>query len=424
MEKITEKFTVPGYYKDFRCKGGTCRHTCCGGLAVNITQEEYFRLVGMECSPALRSDLDLALKPLNNPDPYRYACISPNFYGQCRLLDEKGLCRLQKECGYDVLTSVCKYFPRSSRMRDGAQCATANACEETLELLYNAETPWTTETNELTFYLAGAPEKADDAQSPLRARIQRICVDIMTGRQNVAEQASSGKQQAPLVDTGEPGKSGAQGVPDMSPMSGEPLPIFGRLAKLEAFLAEIAPLMDLKNTEKLQEVLEQRSDQMNPVSPQPTKPTQPAQSMRTDPSYADAVKRLVHWAGETYPSVQPYCVAADLRVAQGFDEGQFRAALAAVRAHFPKFDEFLTKAMVNEMFYHCFPFAEPNITVRDAGEVLRHMVGMLVFLAATNLNESGTETELIDLFAGFFRMADLTAFHRNSLIVIRREQIG
>jgi hypothetical protein len=80
--------------------------------------------------------------------------------------------------------------------------------------------------------------------------------------------------------------------------------------------------------------------------------------------------------------------------------------------------------MVNEMFYHCFPFAEPNVTVHDAGEVLRHMVGMLVFLAATNLNESGTETELIDLFAGFFRMADLTAFHRNSLIVIRREHIG
>jgi hypothetical protein len=424
MEKITEKFTVPGYYKDFRCKGGACRHTCCGGLAVNITQEEYFRLVGMECSPALRSDLDLALKPLNNPDPYRYACILPNFYGQCRLLDEKGLCRLQKECGYDVLTSVCKYFPRSPRMRDGAQCATANACEETLELLYESETPWTTETNELTFYLAGAPEKAGDAKSSLRARIQRICVDIMSGGQNVVEQAPLGKRQATFIDTGEPGKSGESVKSGAPSVPKEPLSIFSRLAELEAFLDEIDPLMDLENTEKLQEVLEQRSDQMNPVSPQPTKPTQPAQSMWAGPSYADAVKRLVHWAGETYPSVQPYCVAADLRVAQGFDEGQFRAALAAVRAHFPKFDEFLTKAMVNEMFYHCFPFAEPNITVHDAGEVLRHMVGMLVFLAATNLNESGTETELIDLFAGFFRMADLTAFHRNSLIVIRREHIG
>ena len=44
--KIKETFLTPDYYNHFCCKCGDCRHTCCQGLTVNITQDELAKKVG------------------------------------------------------------------------------------------------------------------------------------------------------------------------------------------------------------------------------------------------------------------------------------------------------------------------------------------------------------------------------------------
>ena len=65
--KKTRSYWVPDYYPEFVCKCGQCRSTCCEGWDVSLSMEEYFRLVGMECSPELRGKMDGAFHIVENP---------------------------------------------------------------------------------------------------------------------------------------------------------------------------------------------------------------------------------------------------------------------------------------------------------------------------------------------------------------------
>ena len=78
-----ELFLVPSYYKDFKCKGGDCRTCCCEGWAVTVSLKEYFELLGLECSPALRYRMDGALHVLKDADESRNAQLLPTYTGDC-----------------------------------------------------------------------------------------------------------------------------------------------------------------------------------------------------------------------------------------------------------------------------------------------------------------------------------------------------
>lgn len=137
----THVFFVPDYYPAFSCKCSACRATCCKGWNISITMQEYFHLLGMNCSPALRRRLDTAFHPADHPEPHRYAVITPNWRGECPLLDEDGLCTLQKECGEDAMSGVCRYYPRTPKSRFGYTCTLTGSCEGVLELLYDRQEP-------------------------------------------------------------------------------------------------------------------------------------------------------------------------------------------------------------------------------------------------------------------------------------------
>ncbi|MBQ4551828.1 MAG: flagellin lysine-N-methylase [Clostridia bacterium] len=134
-------FSVPDYYPAFSCKCAACRQTCCKGWNISITMQEYFHLLGMNCSPALRRRLDTAFHPADHPEPHRYAVITPNWRGECPLLDEDGLCILQKECGENAMSGVCRYYPRTPKSRFGYTCTLTGSCERVLELLYDKKEP-------------------------------------------------------------------------------------------------------------------------------------------------------------------------------------------------------------------------------------------------------------------------------------------
>lgn len=134
-------FFVPDYYPLFHCKCGDCRCTCCKGWNISVTMQEYFQLLGMDCSPDLRRKLDAAFHPADHPEPHRYAVITPNWQGECPLLDTDGLCLLQKECGEDCMSGVCRYYPRTPKSRFGYTCTLTGSCEGVLELLYDKKEP-------------------------------------------------------------------------------------------------------------------------------------------------------------------------------------------------------------------------------------------------------------------------------------------
>ncbi len=135
---------APDIYTKFACKCGACRSTCCSAWGISVSDTEYFRLLGQDCSPALRRRLDCAFVPAEPPSPERYAMLSPSYAGNCRLLSESGLCSLQLECGEGVLPLICRVYPRALRdMGAWLELSTSLSCERTAELLLSTPAPLT-----------------------------------------------------------------------------------------------------------------------------------------------------------------------------------------------------------------------------------------------------------------------------------------
>lgn len=176
---IKDIFLSPDYYPSFSCKGPECRHTCCNGLTINMSQQEYFKLVGLSCSDELRQGLDLAIKPLSNPDPYKYAELCHDFFGNCRMLMDNGWCRLQYECGEDVMTYACRYFPRSPRLNITPRVSCSCGCEKTIEMLIDSDARIKTTSGEYSFDLAGEEKKSEAVTKNELEDIQNGLFDIL-----------------------------------------------------------------------------------------------------------------------------------------------------------------------------------------------------------------------------------------------------
>lgn len=128
------------YFDDFKCKCGSCRHTCCGGWRIAVNEKEYFRIIGMDCSEKLHEKIEGAFVRPDFPTSDRYMLMEADWTGRCRMLDEDGMCMLQKECGESAITEVCRVYPRSYKSENGLCNACCSAsCEATVELLLRRE---------------------------------------------------------------------------------------------------------------------------------------------------------------------------------------------------------------------------------------------------------------------------------------------
>lgn len=124
------------YFSKFACKCGDCRHACCKGWKIAVSENEYFRLIGLECSEKLHEKLESAFCIPDFPTTGRYRMIEPDWLGQCHMLDTDGLCMLQKECGEGVLPEVCRVYPRSYKNENGnLQACCSSSCERVVEML-------------------------------------------------------------------------------------------------------------------------------------------------------------------------------------------------------------------------------------------------------------------------------------------------
>ncbi len=186
MSKLT--YTVPDYYPDFACKCGDCRQTCCHGWGITVSMQEYFNLVGMNCSPKLRRKLDSAFHIVDNPSPERYAMVSHNYCGDCPILSEDGWCSLQRELGEDAIPSVCRYYPRSPKQEPLCECCTSGSCEKTLELLFASDEPVKFIKYEYDFYLIKSKVNYDSHELAARKALRSAVISQITDRSISFEQ--------------------------------------------------------------------------------------------------------------------------------------------------------------------------------------------------------------------------------------------
>ena len=148
-----------------------------------MSQQEYFKLVGLSCSDELRQGLDLAIKPLSNPDPYKYAELCHDFFGNCRMLMDNGWCRLQYECGEDVMTYACRYFPRSPRLNITPRVSCSCGCEKTIEMLMESEDRIKTTSGLYSFDLAGEEKKSEAYTKDELEKMQNCLFDILQNKE-------------------------------------------------------------------------------------------------------------------------------------------------------------------------------------------------------------------------------------------------
>ncbi len=136
------KYLVPEYYNHFKCKCSECRHSCCNGWPIRISQKEYYHLLGLKCSDELRVKLDCALKFYLKSGNESYAQISNDWRGICKLLLNDGLCGLQSELGESCLPDVCRSYPRNTKhYAELYLCSCSNSCEKVVELLMELKEP-------------------------------------------------------------------------------------------------------------------------------------------------------------------------------------------------------------------------------------------------------------------------------------------
>ena len=359
---IKETFIVPGYYEEFSCKCGECRHTCCSGLAVNISRNEFFHLVGMACSDKLRRKLDDALKVRDDADENRYAQIVPDWYGNCHLLNEDGFCMLQRECTEEALTAVCRYFPRSPKTEYGYECSCSAGCEKVTELLMKYKLPMKFTEKEMSFTLPSYGKPADEKISAFYFRVQMQLIHIMQDRERL--------------------------IPE-------------RIETAGSFLKNLEPFIESKDIDMAEKEMSR---------------AEKAEGFSVLPETEDITKimKLIDWCGKEYASLAEYAG----RIPWDLDTIMLNAAENRLILKQSGLFVFFEQLLVNDIFYMFSPFTGSRIKFSDEYEVLKIIYSMMMIFSAYN---SENEVMLTDCMSAFFRAVELTDFRHNMIVLMHED---
>lgn len=135
---------MPICYKDFHCLAAACRDNCCGGWEIAFSKKDYLRVKRSAKSEELKEILSEGMSRLRKVQIENfYARFNAGEEGRCAFQTEEGLCRLQLECGEEILPRVCRIYPRSIRYTPAArEFSLSPSCEGVLVLLWDLPQFW------------------------------------------------------------------------------------------------------------------------------------------------------------------------------------------------------------------------------------------------------------------------------------------
>lgn len=113
------RYTVPDYYKKFKCIAGDCPATCCAGWQIVIDDaalKKYKKLAGIK---AVKKGIPVIDRKKAEPFGNRLANSidweEHTFYqyaGRCAFLNEQNLCDIYTEAGPEYFCKTCRNYPR------------------------------------------------------------------------------------------------------------------------------------------------------------------------------------------------------------------------------------------------------------------------------------------------------------------------
>lgn len=362
---MEEPYLVPDYFPAFSCKMGACRRPCCEGWPISVSMKDYFRLMGLDCSPELRRRLDSGLHLSLRPTEDAYAQILPRYDGVCPLHMEDGRCLLHAECGGDALAAVCRLYPRGVRNGDNRECSCANSCEAVLEMLLTREEPLTFTTVVNDFGLPDLPPKKHHFNTAGREQQIRLWLIQLLQR-----------REYPL--------------PQRILLLGQALH-----AMEEALLAQDDAAVNALLCGKT-------------VIPSPALPVpEPAKMLRS----LEIIERMLDALDQRSNSIRDYGEDA-LTYFRNAESpfAAYEAAAAKFAAIIPQWETWLEHLLVNHMYFVQFPFQDRPIPLQDEFRTLVAVYALLRFLLLGCLAEQGDVVRAVDVAAAAFRLVDHTSF--------------
>lgn len=360
--KETHEFLVPDYYEHFSCKMGRCRAVCCEGWPISFSLDDYYHLMGEECSAELRQKLDMSLHIKLSPTPDAYAEIAQRYDGSCPMRMEDGRCALHAEMGEGALSYVCRLYPRGVRTENGYECSCANSCEAVLELLFNHDEPIEFVKRELSFDLPPAEKPANFFET--LGREQEIRLWLIRHMQN------------------------------------QTLPIPLRMMAMGHALAELDQALSVRDDKEVDRLIRGQ------------RRIKPLQAMELTPGHLDFGMRIagemIKLLDERSNSIRSYGEDALAYFDHSFDR------YTAARNHFervlPKWDIWFEHMLVNHMFFSRFPFQDRPVSLPDEFIALCAVYSLLRFLGIGHMRDKTDSSAFVDVAAAAFRLIDHTSF--------------
>lgn len=107
-----EYYSLENYFS-FTCLAGACPSTCCSGWSILVDEQDYQRFCRLE-QQELREDILLHMKRKDGK-----IFFQNQEDGRCAMLDEDGLCRIQKNSTEETLCNTCRKYPRLLSEKQG-----------------------------------------------------------------------------------------------------------------------------------------------------------------------------------------------------------------------------------------------------------------------------------------------------------------
>lgn len=365
-------FTVPDYYKDFFCKGNTCRRTCCKGWKVTLSFKEYNKLIGLNCTKALRKKLDVAFSPKDRPSLDSYAEVNHNLDGVCPILRSDGLCFLHKECGEKILPAVCRYYPRAVRLKYAPECSCTGSCERVLEMLFEKKDKITFEQKELSFDYEEPKQKIDSVKSQQYGIIREICLKILQDRE----------------------KS-----------------LSVRLYILGLFLEEADKMP--------QAAFIENSNCLKEKYPNIKVETEIFQN---NSPVLEMQRKIAAFYEENSLSLEEYGEEIENHFKDGDFEKIYQFAKKQFNKNFPDWEVMFENVLINHLFYEQFPFEDGNIKIFEAYEALCAVYAFLRYVAVMYTADKNSLNDLIDIVGAALRVVEHSSFYKNMALLLKDEQ--
>ena len=377
MDDLYE-YLIPEYYEAFHCKGSDCRSTCCRGWSISLSMKEYFRLLGMECTPELRRRLDSAFHMVDHPSTDRYAQITPNWQGDCPLRLPNGLCGLQCECGEESIPSICRLYPRGAHSAFEMECSCSGSCEGVMEILLELKEPMRFVRRKLPVRPEDAPMDREDLRVRYYTQVRELIIGALQTR------------RYQLCD---------------------------RITFAGAMLERLHPAFLSGQSEEVERALEDCRDMTSP------------DRLDKDEKFALYVQyRMSEMFGRYSMNVAPYADHAREMFGLDGDEidgrsisqavEKYRAAVKRFEKQFPDWQTMFEQMLVNHVFFEQFPFSDRHESIREEYWSLCAAYAFVRFLAVGWMADKEGKEALADVCAAAFRLIDHSSFDRNAAALL------